>query len=523
MKRRRFHVLILGLMVCVIAMASLATAQVITATIRGKVVDQQGAVLPGATITARQVDTNTTRTAVTTGVGQYVLPSLPPGRYEVTATLQGFAPAGHPVELTVGADFTVDFTLKVSAVAETVTVTGEAPLLETTRAVVGQTISKAQVDTLPTVNRDFLSLAQLAPGVSSGVGGNGATLAVNAQRGYQNNVVVDGATNNWQYYGKQASTFSQDWIQEFQVMTNSFSAEFGNASGGIMNVITRSGSNQYQGRAYVYYREKAFDSPPFAGYFENDNLDNPVFLKKDEVPDYTQRRWGGFFGGPVMKDKLFFFAGYEDLVRESNDTLGISAYWRAQGYNAVEPVKTTDHPFIVKGDFNVTSSHRLSLRYDRTMSKNVNSSWYGAIAPYEGRLDEGGPVWNVVGNFTSVLSNTAFNEFRGYFMSNMPPVTCNASGVAGQANLELGPWGTFSHHRYPTLRVGCPIFHGLEGEENLGFIDNFSFIRGRHQFKAGGQAIQNRMVVDIANFHDGYWRFAQDRVFDLNDPNTYPY
>ncbi len=523
MKRRRLVVLTLGLAACVIALSSLATAQVITATIRGKVVDEQGAVLPGVTVTARQIDTNTTRTVVTTGVGHYLLPSLPPGRYEVTATLQGFAPAGRPVELTVGADFTVDFILKVSTRTETVTVTGEAPLLETTRTVVGQTISKAQVDSLPTANRDFLSLAQLAPGVSSGVGGNGATLAVNAQRGYQNNVVVDGASNNWQYYGKQASTFSQDWIQEFQVMTNSFSAEFGNASGGIMNVITRSGSNQYQGRAYIYYRKKAFDSPPFAGYFEGDDIDNPVFLEKDEVPDYTQRRWGGFFGGPVVKDKLFFFGGYEDLLRESNDTLGISAYWRDQGYNAVEPVKTTDHPFIVKSDFNVTSKHRLSVRYDRTINKNVNSSWYGAIAPYEGRLDEGGPVWNVVANLSSVLSDTSFNEFRAYFMSNKPPVTCNASGVAGQANLELGPWGTFSHHRYPTLRVGCSIFHGLEGEENLGFIDTFSFVKGRHQFKVGGQGIQNRMVVDIANFHDGYWRFAQDRVFEINNPDTYPY
>ncbi|MBP1635267.1 MAG: hypothetical protein H6Q10_1841 [Acidobacteria bacterium] len=523
MKRRRLLVLTLVLMVGALATASLATAQVITATIRGKVVDEQGAVLPGATVTARQLDTNATRSAITTGVGQYLLPSLPPGRYEVTAALQGFAPAGRPVELTVGADFTVDFTLKVSSLAESVTVTGEAPLLETTRTVVGQTISKAQVDSLPTANRDFLSLAQLAPGVSAGVGGNGATLAVNAQRGYQNNVVVDGASNNWQYYGKQASTFSQDWIQEFQVMTNSFSAEFGNASGGIMNVITRSGSNRYQGRAYLYYREKAFDSPPFAGYFENDNINDPVFLDKSEVPDYTQRRWGGYFGGPIVKDKLFFFAGYEDLLRESNDTLGISDYWRSQGYEGVEPVKTTDHPFIVKGDFNVTSNHRLSLRYDRTESKNVNSSWYGSIVPFEGRLDEGGPVWNLVGNFTSVLSNTAFNEFRGYFMSNMPPVTCNASGVSGQENLDKGPWGTFSHHRYPTLRVGCPIFHGLEGEENLGFIDNFSLVRGRHQFKLGGQAIQNRMVVDIANFHDGYWRFAQDMALDLNDPNTYPY
>jgi len=523
MNRSQKALLTLGLIAGLAAVAPAAGAQTIMATIRGRVVDQQGAVLPGAIIAARHLDTNTTRTVVTTDLGQYFLPNLPAGRYEVTASLDGFAPAGRTVELTVGAEFTVDFTLRVSAVAESITVVGEAPLLETTKTAVGQTIKKEQVDSLPTVNRDFLSLAQLAPGVSPGVGGDGPSLAMNAQRGYQNNVFVDGASNQWQYYGRQASTFSQDWIQEFQVMTNSYAAEFGNASGGVLNVITRSGSNQFQGRAYLYYREKAFDSPPFAGYFRDDNLDDPVFLDKDEVPDYTQRRWGGFLGGPVVKDRLFFFTGYEDLLRESNEALAISDYWRAQGYHEVEPIKTTDHPFIVKGDFNVTKNNRLSLRYDRTINKNVNASWYGAIVPWEGRLTEGGPVWNVVGNLTSVLTNTSFNELRAYFMSNRPPVICNLSGVGGMKNFTLGPPGTFSHQRYPTLRIGCPIFHGLEGEENLGLIDNFSFIRGRHQVKLGGQLIQNRMIVDIANFHDGYWRFAQDRVFDRNDPSTYPF
>jgi len=507
-----------------LAMVSVAGAQVITATIRGRVVDQQGGVLPGATVTARQVNTNTVRTAVTSALGTYLLPSLPAAVYEVEVTLSGFAPSKRSVELAVGGDVTLEFTLKVGAVETEVTVTGESPLIETTRAVVGETISKAQIDNLPTVNRDFSSLALLAPGVSGGVGGNGPTLAINGQRGYQNNVFVDGASNMWQYYGKQASTFSQDWIQEFQVMTNSYSAEFGNASGGVLNVITRSGSNDYSGRAYGYFRRKAFDSPPFAGYFENDNINDPVFIPKDEVPDYTQRRWGGYFGGPIVKNKLFFFGGYEDLNRGSNDASGISQYWRDNGYpDASYPVKTTDHPFIVKGDYNIGTNNRISIRYDHTESKNIDSSWYGSIVPWEGRLNEGGPVWNVVGNLTSTLSNTSFNEFRGYYMSNKPPVICNASGIGGQGNLDKGPWGTFSHHRYPGLRVGCPIFHGLEGEENLGFIDNFSFLKGRHQLKVGGQALQNRMVVDIANFHDGYWRFAQDMVFDVNNPATYPY
>jgi outer membrane receptor protein involved in Fe transport len=504
-----------------IAAASAATAQVITATIRGKVTDQQGAVLPGATVTMRQVDTNISKTVVTEELGQFFMPSLPAGRYALNVTLSGFAPVQRSLELTVGGDLTLDFTLKVGGVETAITVVGETPMIETTRTVVGETISKAQIDALPTVNRDFASLALLAPGVTSGVGGNGPSLAVNAQRGYQNGIFVDGASNIWQYYGRQASTFSQDWIQEFQVMTNSFSAEFGTASGGILNVITRSGSNDYRGRGYGFFRRKAWDSPPFAGYFTNDNINDPVFLTKDEVPNYTQRRWGGYLGGPILKSRAFFFAGYEDLNRESTDTLAISDYWKAQGYNPVVAIKTTDHPFMAKGDVNLTASHRLSVRYDRTINKAINEG--GSYNPQEGRDDFGGPVWNVVTNLTSSLSNTSFNEFRAYYMSNMPPIICNASGVGGMANLEKGPPGTFAQIRYPTLYVGCPIFTGTEGEQNLVLLDHYSFIRGRHQFKAGGQLARNSMNIDIANFHDGYWRFAQDAVFDRSNPATYPY
>jgi len=498
-----------------------AQAQVITATIRGKVVDQQGGVLPGATVTARQLETNVKKSVVTTELGQFYLPSLPAGRYELTVTLSGFLPLQRTLDLTVGMDIALDLTLKVGGPETAVTVTGEALVLETTKPVVGETINREQVDNLPTVNRDFTSLALLAPGVTSGVGGNGPSLSFNAQRGYQNGVFVDGASNIWQYYGRQASTFSQDWIQEFQVMTNSFSAEFGSASGGILNVITRSGSNDFHGRAYGFFRRKAWDSPPFAGYFRNDNINDPVFLTSDEVPDYTQRRWGGYIGGPLVKNRIFFFAGYEDLMRESTDTLAIADYWKAKGYKAVVPVKNTDHPVMVKGDVNLTTNHSLSLRWDRTINKNINEG--GPYNVEESRDTFGGPVWNFVANLTSTLSNTSFNEFRAYYMSNMPPIICNASGTGGMANLALGPPGTFAQIRYPTLRLGCPIFTGTEGEQNLVILDHYSFIKGRHQVKFGGQLHRPTMNIDIANFHDGYWRFSQDLQFDRNNPASYPF
>ena len=125
----------------------------------------------------------------------------------------------------------------------------DAPILETTKNTVGTIITEDDIDDLPTVERDFSSLAKLAPGVAPGVGGNGDSLSINGQRGFSNGFFIDGVTAEWQYYGKQSSTMVQDWIQEFQILTNSFSAEFGTASGGALNVITRSGTNRYHARA----------------------------------------------------------------------------------------------------------------------------------------------------------------------------------------------------------------------------------------------------------------------------------
>ena len=234
--------------------------------------------------------------------------------------------------------------------------------MEPTKNTLGTIIRKDEVDDLPTVSRDFSDLALLTPGVTPGGGGNGASLSFNGQRGFANGFFVDGATAEWQYYGSQSSTFVQDWIQEFQVMTNSYPAEFGTASGGILNVITRSGTNQFHGRAYGFFRDASLDSAQFAGFFENGE---PQFL--DEAAPSDQQRMGGFLGGPVVKDKVFFFGGLEWFNRDSSEVLAISDYWRARGVKTVLPTGTDDHPYLLKGDVNLDASHRLSVRYDRSV------------------------------------------------------------------------------------------------------------------------------------------------------------
>src|SRR5438270_1422606 len=353
------------------ALASAASAQTSLATLRGKVSDEQGGVLPGATVTARQIETNTTRTSVTEALGQYVLPNLPAGTYELTVELAGFAPAKRDhVVLRVGQAADIDFVLRVGAVQESVTVAGQAALVET-QHVVGTFIDTKQVENLPTVSRNFADLAQLAPGVTS-TGNSSMGFSAAGQHQYQNNVYVDGATNAMQFYGTQAESFPQDWIQEFQVMTNGFSAEFGNASGAVLNVITRSGTNTVQGRGYGFFQNGRFNSPPYSGHFTN-NV--PVFL--DTTPPFNQRRIGGFLGGPIVPNKLFYFAGVESLDNSATTSLSISDYWRNQGVASIIPTSNTRRPYIAKADWTINPNNRLSLRHDRTIQEDTNCSGQG--------------------------------------------------------------------------------------------------------------------------------------------------
>jgi outer membrane receptor protein involved in Fe transport len=518
MKRRTVEVLAVLAVACLLV--DTGYAQVTMAAIRGKATDDQGAVLPGATVTARHVATNTIKVAVTTEVGQYYLPNLPAGEYEVSIELVGFGTIRRTgIVLQVGQEVGLDFQLTLGTVEETVTVVGDAALVETTRSGVASVIKKEQIDDLPVVERDFSSLALLAPGVSTGTGGYGAggtgeSLSFNGQRAFTNGVFIDGASAMWQFYGKQASTFPQDWVQEFQVLTNSFGAEFGTASGGIMNVISRSGSNTFSGRAYGFFRDSSWDSPPYAGRFVNRA---PEFLA--EAAPLSQQRWGGFLGGPIVKNKMFFFVGNENLNTEGTDVLGISEYWRQRGEPTVIDRNTSDHPFIVKGDMNLGTNHRASLRFDR--SYNIQTNQGGALQVLSSRQVFGGPVWTVVGGFTSTLANAAFNEVRASYLSNHPPIVCNQAGTGGSALLALGPPGTFARRNYPGATFGCG-FTGLEAEEDLFISDTFSFLVGRHQLKIGATAAQVRTIIDSLNVRNGSWTFPTDLAFDINNPNSYP-
>src|SRR5262245_9258270 len=524
--------------VCLVVLAFLAArslpAQTALGTLRGAVLDQQSGALAGVNVTARQVDTNTTQSVVTGAEGQYFIPNLRPGKYELTSELQGFAPTRQELELRVGQDLTVNLLMRVGGLSESIQVVGKSVAVET-QSTLATVITNKQIDDLPTIGRNFSALATLSPGATTSTAtgtGQGTGVSISGQRPFTNGIVVDGASNQMQFYGRQANDFPQDWIQEFQVLTNSFSAEYGQAAGGMLNVITRSGANSMNGRGYGFFRDDKFDSPPFAGRYDANN--QPIFLT--DTPPFDQQRYGGYLGGPIIKDRFFFFGGIERLQLNSSEVLGISDYWRQYVKDTIIPTGRKSTVGLVKVDANFNQNNRAYFRWTETHKRdnNVGGTSPGTASPLstlESRQTFGGPLWNVLANWSTTLSNHAFNEFRATYGVNKPWILSNlADQTGGSALLDLAGYtptagnttGKFAALSYPGATFGATSFTGLEGEGNLFLIDNFSLIIGRHQLKFGGQIARQKMYMDVEASHKGRWVFNQDRIFDINDPTSYP-
>jgi hypothetical protein len=511
-----------------------AEAQTALGTLRGAVVDEQSGALPGVSVTIRHLDTNTVQTIVSGSEGKFFVPNLRPGAYELSCELSGFSPQRQTLDLRVGQDLTVNVTMRLAGVAEAVEVVGTSVAVET-QSTLATIVTNKQIDDLPTIGRNFSALATLAPGATTSTAtgtGQGTGVSISGQRPFTNGIVVDGASNQMQFYGRQSNDFPQDWIQEFQVLTNAFTAEYGQAAGGMLNVITRSGANHTSGRAYGFFRDAKFDSPPFAGRYDANN--QPVFL--EETPPFDQQRFGGFVGGALTRDRLFYFGGIERVRLNSSEVLGISNYWRQFVQDTIIPTGQRSTVGLVKIDVNANANHRGYFRYTNTHRRdfNVPGTSPGSLGPLntlESRQTFGGPLWNVLANWTTTLSNRAFNEARVTYGVNKPWILSNLAGETGGSGLleaagynttTGNPTGRFSSVSYPGATFGATSFTGLEGEGNLFLIDNFSMILGGHQFKLGAQVTRTKMYMDVEASHKGRWTFTQDLAFDINNPASYP-
>src|SRR6266404_5273889 len=246
-----------------LVVSSHSAAQNIGATLQGLITDAQKAVLPGVTVTITNVDTGITRPVVTDTTGWYRAAALQPGTYELSAELIGFVSYKRTgMTLTTGQEPRIDITLQVASVRETVEVIAAAPLVDTTRNTIGMTVTRKDLDSIPLVTRNFLDLANMTPGVT-GVGGGGVNTAGQLNR--NNSYLVDGVSNDDTIVSSSRGGFSLEAVREYVVLANQFSAEYGVSSGAIVSVVTRSGTNKNEGRAFFFGRNEALDAQdPFS-------------------------------------------------------------------------------------------------------------------------------------------------------------------------------------------------------------------------------------------------------------------
>ncbi len=313
----RFSGVLIAIMavLCLAPLAKICDAQVITGSILGTVTDASKAAIPGATITMKNLDTGETRTVTTDAGGRYRAPGLGLGRYEVRAELEGFQTKVRTgINLAVGQEAVVDFTLGLAKMTEAIVVSGEAPTVNTTESSVSYVVDEKKIRDLPLNGRDYAQLILLQPGIvqsrasvgSSDVG-YGVKISVAGSRPNQNLFTLDGTDYNDALNNTPASAQGYmtgvETIKEFQVLTNTMSAEYGRASGGVFNVVTKSGTNDYHASLFEFHRDNKLDSKNFFA---------------DEKPDFRRNQFGGSFGGPIVRDRLFFFGSYEGL-REGKD------------------------------------------------------------------------------------------------------------------------------------------------------------------------------------------------------------
>lgn len=301
------------LSIALVFLAAFALAQADVATFLGTVYDPDGLALPGVTVTATNQLTGLTRSTVSNESGQYRLERLPRGDYTLTATLPGFKTLEKTdLPLIAGDELRIDFTLEIGTIEEEVTVIGESPLVETTRSQVSTVFTEKEFLSYPQGNRNYLTLMAYAPGTLPGAGRSG--YAINGMRGSSNNFMIDGISNNDEgLQGAGTTALPLEAIQEFRLISNNFSAEYGRNSGGYVNTVMKSGTNELHGSAFVFHRG---DSAFFR------SID---WVTGERAP-YDRWQYGGTIGGPIIKDKTFFFLTFEGTNLKEEDTTPLWFY-----------------------------------------------------------------------------------------------------------------------------------------------------------------------------------------------------
>ena len=476
------------------------------ASLGGRVTDPSGSVVAGARVSARRTETNQTSTTLTDQEGRFRLAYLKVGPYEVAVRHPGFEPALRPVTLTVGSAFELAIALTVAGGQNTVTVDGEAAVLETARTQVAGTIAQGEVQSLPLNGRNFLDLALVVPGVSptntasnqlfaetSAVPGQG--ISVGSQRNFSNNFIVDGLSANDDAAGLSGVFYGLDVVHEFQVVTSGGQAELGRALGGYINVVTKSGTNAIHADLYGYFRNQRF------------NAANP--LSNTKLPS-TQAQYGASLGGPVQRDRTFYFANFEQrLLNQSglitiapasvdaiNARLAAAAYPGAAISTGMYPNPVHNTNFLGKVDHQFNARDQFSVRYSLYDVHSTNSRGAGALNAVSASAGLDDTDQTLAVSNVATLSAHTVNETRGQFTSShlnaLPtdPVgpAVSISGVAAFGTLSGSPTG----RRNRLYEIA----------------DNLSHQEGAHALRAGIDFLYNDCTITYPRSVRGAYAFS---------------
>ncbi len=388
--------ILLALLLSVVSAARVA-AQVADATIEVVALDTSGAVLPGVTVTVARPDTGFTQSVVTDAAGLARAIALPPGTYTVRIELSGFATTNEErVTLRVGQTARLNVTMRVASVAETVTVTGEAPLVDVFKTDSSTNIVPEQIDSLPVPDRDFQRLAFLTPGVQRERGGNrfignGPVIGA-AGNASQATIMVDGVDFTDPALGLARARFSQDAISEFRVISNRFDPEIGGSAGGALSIVTKSGTNDLKGSAFGYFRDQAL------------RAQGALDLQKN---DYSRQQFGFTFGGPFVKDKTHYFASFEQINEDAIQLFRPGGAFTSQAADLPFPLNQSLFYTGVDHRFSNSQNLRAKFVYEHYRQQNFRT---GGLADLSAGMNLNRDNWNGSVTHSSTLGSGMLNQ-----------------------------------------------------------------------------------------------------------------
>ncbi|MFQ5790961.1 MAG: TonB-dependent receptor domain-containing protein, partial [Acidobacteriota bacterium] len=503
---------LLGVLVPLLLVLGASSALAQYAQIEGTVKDQTGAVLPGAAVSAVNEETGLNRVATAGPEGYYRIPALPPGRYSVTCELPGFQTQTLTgIILTIQQTVIQNFALSVAQIEETVTVTGESPIVDTKRSDISTAVSTLQIQDLPVASRRWIDLALLTPGVSQdrirGYYYRGNANIGAGTREYSNAFIVDGVNNTWAEMGEARQNFPMDAIQEFKVSTSNFKAEHGLATGGLLSVVSKSGTNDFRGSAFTFFRDKALTAKTF---FEK------------EKPDFRRYQYGGSIGGPIVRDRTHFFFSYERTDEDQFYTINTRGVFPEVEGTFPKP----EWRFMWLAKFNHQISQKQSLWARVAWEDEYRPNLLAGGIVAEG-FDFAVPRNSEVMGHTWIASDRAMNEFRfqrGFSKYEVSPAFSHGSFDAGDFSPDrLALCDT--EIRRPTLRTGS-CNDQMGPETRWQFKNDFTYFApnwgGDHQFKMGVDYNYVQFKADILNRFNGRFTIATDEPFDPNNPETVP-